>query len=224
MLLPKQVLNFGKKIAAVEPSRYVINSILIDPQENGEMRAVATNGKMLSILSWNPENLESKEQGQRFEDFPKIKGIDDNLKPLDRKVIINSKDLEEVSKISKCKTPRPLLNDFVVLSVNGGDQVQFGMSNGRGSKVLNVVETDGNYPHYDDFIPHDPVKASIRLSIPLLQDMLKSMSDSGFDTVDFNLLEKKDHEEKPAILQAGHKDTEPNGLAYKGIVMPINRT
>lgn len=195
MIIPKEAIKMGINQTAKDPGRYAIQSMAIE-DKNGQHRAIGTDGKSVSVLTWGKGKIESHD----------IDGMDVSRK-ISKTVLIDKETMSNISKII------PKMADTFSIDDTQDDNVKVGLNLTFGNSVIiNMRKDESCFPNIDDILSDVKApKASVKVDIKLLERILKTTRDCGFDSVSIDLSGSDDM----VVISGAHKGTKDNGLGLK---------
>ncbi len=217
MLIPKRVFEVSK-IAARESTRYAINGVLVE-RDDEKLSAVCTNGRTLLKVDWSDEHSRTEYPGKNKELNPQ-NGF---------KAVINAEDWTEAAKLAPKRSIKPILEN-VVLNESGKGSITLSATDLQRRRSIEVTPSEGHFPKYLDVIPvyrvygHDTQNLAesdaiqIGIDPKLLSELLTTMTKIATceEARELRLVVPKDPH-KPILLTC-----QSEGVKATGVLMPVN--
>lgn len=131
------------KAASTDPSRYVINGVLLEETEKG-LKAIATDGRLLAIVESESEHTEK--------DFPVIDALK-NAQNTSTKAIVNVKALKQAAKGTAKRSTLPILREIAIKMSE--KETVLASTDLETNTILTPKNIEGQYVNYEQVIPQD---------------------------------------------------------------------
>lgn len=216
MLVPKSVFSLS---GCTDPSasRYALGAVQFSRNDEGQPRAVATDGRKLVVLGWQ-EPMPS--------DYPALPGVDAKARLAGHDAyLIQGKDCKEAGRCKLgLRSPKPILAYTVIdESATAGQLVTIAATDLSQQAVSHVPQIEGRFPHWEDCCPPHTGKSTHSVTvnadhlIAVLQTIAKHVQDHAGNTDVVLSLDARNPSVSGIVLTA---KSDAGNTAY-GVIMPM---
>lgn len=176
MLLPKGITAL-RNVAHPEKTRYAMNGVLIERNKDGNVSAVATDGKALAFVSWHEDTSPEMRDVFGIPTEPRTHAPFRVIVPADA-----LKTAEKGIPSKKAIVSRaPYSQNIAIEETSEGDSFRLATHNGEGSTVAGIKPVDGYFPPYEEVLEASTRKAKasgirIALNVEILYRLATSLA------------------------------------------------
>lgn len=180
MLIPKRVFELYRT-ASTDAYRYQLNGVLLERVDEETARAVSTDGKCMTVVTWKDSHRE---------EYPARDGGDPAAAREGFSAIVPLRDCRELGKmVPKCSV-RPILENVALDETPTEGPLTFSATDLDSSTSREVTPVDGIFPDYRSVVPKkdgDQVMIDARSMVNALTTLLKAnelgRKESAYTTV-----------------------------------------
>lgn len=206
MLIPRGVFPISD-LCDTDSSRFALGGVLLERDENGKAKAVATDGRRLLVISWVEDDRT---------EYPE--GVADSQYKRDFRAIVPKKQWTDAEKLPPRNCPKPILSNVLADEPNANGSITLGATDLETARTIKAKCLEGNYPKYRDVIPEYKYWQSTRISVnrQLLESILHAMRGVTTEENTAVVLDVPFDPSKPLVLTA-----ENDRYDAKGVLMPL---